>query len=153
MEYDNKLKLKVIIGLGIFFWTFLGRIIHERPIIKDSIPVYQICAFSWFKITISSPQDTLLNFEQKSVVIFNTPWYTWYLSFLLHRQHFRIPNFTPHNWAKTPQNTQKYPWNVKYMKFLCSISKILHLAEYFYTGTAHGARDNYQVWAFVNVLN
>ena len=31
------------------------------------------------------------------------------------------------------------------MQFLCSIWKILHLTEYFYTGTAHGARNNYQV--------
>ena len=28
---------------------------------------------------------------------------------------------------------------------MCSIWKILHLREYFYTGTAHGARNNYQV--------
>ena len=32
------------------------------------------------------------------------------------------------------------------MQFLCSIWKILHLTEYFYTGTAHGTRNNYQVW-------
>ena len=32
------------------------------------------------------------------------------------------------------------------MQFLYSIWKILHLTEYFYTGTAHGARDNYEVW-------
>ena len=31
------------------------------------------------------------------------------------------------------------------MQFLCSIWKILHLTENFYTGTAHGARNNYQV--------
>ena len=31
------------------------------------------------------------------------------------------------------------------MQFLRSIWKILHLTEYFYTGTAHGARNNYQV--------
>ena len=31
------------------------------------------------------------------------------------------------------------------MQFLCSIWNILHLTEYFYTGTAHGARNNYQV--------
>ena len=67
------------------------------------------------------------------------------MSFLLHRQHFRIPNFTPKNWLKTHQNTQKCPWKVKYMQFLYSIWKMLHLTEYFYTGTAHGARDNYEV--------
>ena len=34
------------------------------------------------------------------------------------------------------------------MQFLRSIWKILHLTEYtyFYTGTARGARDNYEVW-------
>ena len=32
------------------------------------------------------------------------------------------------------------------MQFLRSIWKILHLTEYFYTGTARGARNNYQVW-------
>ena len=31
------------------------------------------------------------------------------------------------------------------MQFLCSIWKILHLTEYLYTGTAHGARNKYQV--------
>ena len=71
--------------------------------------------------------------------------HTWYLSFLSHRQHFQIKNFTPKNWLKTPQNTQKFPWKVKYMQLMCSIWKILHLTEYFYTGTAHGARNNYQV--------
>ena len=35
------------------------------------------------------------------------------------------------------------------MQFLCSIWKILHLTEYFYTGTAHGARNNYQVCTVV----
>ena len=32
------------------------------------------------------------------------------------------------------------------MQFLCSIWKILHLTEYFYTGTAHDACNKYQVW-------
>ena len=59
---------------------------------------------------------------------------TWYLSFLLHRQNFQISNFTPEHWLKTPQKCQKCPWSVKYMQFLCSIWKILHLPEYFYTG-------------------
>ena len=71
--------------------------------------------------------------------------HTWYLSFLLHRQHLQIPNFTPTNLLKTPQITQKSPWNVKYMQILCSILKILHLTKYSYTGTAHGARNSYQV--------
>ena len=32
------------------------------------------------------------------------------------------------------------------MQFLRSIWKILHMTEYFYTGTARGARNKYQVW-------
>ena len=41
----------------------------------------------------------------------------------------------------------KYLWSMLLMMNLCSIWKILHLTEYFYTGTAHGARNNYQVWS------
>ena len=33
------------------------------------------------------------------------------------------------------------------MQLLHSILKVLHLREYFYTGTAHGARNKYQVCA------
>ena len=36
------------------------------------------------------------------------------------------------------------------MQFLRSIWKILHLTEYFYTGTARGARNNYQVCLYVD---
>ena len=36
------------------------------------------------------------------------------------------------------------------MQFLRSIWKILHLTEYFYTGTARGARDKYEVWVPVD---
>ena len=32
------------------------------------------------------------------------------------------------------------------MQFLPAIWKILHMTKYFYTGTARGARNNYQVW-------
>ena len=39
------------------------------------------------------------------------------------------------------------------MQFLCPIWKFLHLTEYFYTGTACGARNNYQVWEQVNAEN
>ena len=38
------------------------------------------------------------------------------------------------------------------MQCWCSIWKILHLQEYFYTGTAHGARNNYQVWVHDAVI-
>ena len=71
--------------------------------------------------------------------------HTSYLSFLLHRQDLQIPNFTPKKPLKTPQNTKKIHESGKYMQFLRSIWKILHMTEYFYTGTARGARDNYEV--------
>ena len=38
------------------------------------------------------------------------------------------------------------------MQFLCSIWKILHQTEYFYTGTTHGARNNYQIWPCLKKL-
>ena len=37
------------------------------------------------------------------------------------------------------------------MQFLRSIWKILHLTEYFYTGTARGARNNYQVCITITI--
>ena len=38
------------------------------------------------------------------------------------------------------------------MQILCSILKILHLTKYSYTGTAHGARNNYQVCIYLKML-
>ena len=46
---------------------------------------------------------------------------------------------------KTPKNPKNVREKVYYMQFLRSIWKILHLTECFYTGTARGARNNYQV--------
>ena len=46
---------------------------------------------------------------------------------------------------KIYKNTQKYPKNSKIYSVSRSIWKILHLTELFYTGTARGARDKYQV--------
>ena len=45
-----------------------------------------------------------------------------------------------------PKIPQKYPKSSRICSFLRSIQKILHLTELFYTGTARGARDKYQVW-------
>ena len=44
-----------------------------------------------------------------------------------------------------PKIPKKYPKNSKICSCLHSIWKILHLTELFYTGTARGARDKYQV--------
>ena len=49
----------------------------------------------------------------------------------------------------TPKNTQQNPKSSEICGFSRSIWKILHLTELFYTGTARGARDKYQVCAIV----
>ena len=72
--------------------------------------------------------------------------HTSYLSFLLHRQDFRKPNFTPKKNLKGTKNTKNVSKKVKYMHFFHSIWKKLHLTEIFYTGTAGGAGDKYEVW-------
>ena len=54
--------------------------------------------------------------------------------------------YTQKRKKKTPKNLKNVPEKVYYMPFLRSIWKILHLTGYFYTGTARGARNNYQVW-------
>ena len=72
--------------------------------------------------------------------------HTSYLSFLLHGQDFRKPNFTPQKTTKGTKNTKNVSEKVKYMHFFHSIWKNLHLTENFYTGTACGAGDKYEVW-------
>ena len=59
--------------------------------------------------------------------------HTSYLSFLLHRQDFRKPNFTPKKTTKGTKNTKNVSEKVKYMHFFHSIWKNLHLTENFYT--------------------
>ena len=71
--------------------------------------------------------------------------HTSYLSFLLHGQDFRKPNFTPKKTTKGTKNTKNVSEKVKYMHFFHSIWKNLHLTEIFYTGTACGAGDKYEV--------
>merc|ERR1711978_648858 len=59
--------------------------------------------------------------------------HTSYLSFLLHRQDFRKPNFTPKKTTIGTKNTKNVSEKVKYMHFFHSIWKNLHLTENFYT--------------------
>ena len=59
--------------------------------------------------------------------------HTSYLSFLLHWQDFRKPNFTPKKTTKGTKNTKNVSEKVKYMHFFHSIWKNLHLTENFYT--------------------
>ena len=55
------------------------------------------------------------------------------LSFLLHRQDFRKPNFTPKKTTKITKNTKNVSEKVIYMHFFHSFWKNLHLTENFYT--------------------
>ena len=59
--------------------------------------------------------------------------HTSYLSFLLHRQDFRKPNFTPKKTTKITKNTKNVSEKVIYMHFFHSFWKNLHLTENFYT--------------------
>ena len=59
--------------------------------------------------------------------------HTLYLSFFLHRQDFRKPNFTPKKTTKITKNTKNVSEKVIYMHFFHSFWKNLHLTENFYT--------------------
>ena len=72
--------------------------------------------------------------------------HTSYLSFILHRQDFAIPNFYTQKLLKIPKKiTINTPKKSIIYSFSRSIWKILHLIDFFYTGTARGARDKYEV--------
>ena len=73
--------------------------------------------------------------------------HTSYLSFLLHGQDFRKPNFTPKKTTKDTKNTKNFSEKVKCMQFFHPIWKNLHLTEIFYTGTACDACDKLKVCA------
>ena len=51
--------------------------------------------------------------------------------------------------TKGTKNTKNVSEKVKYMHFFHSIWKNLHLTEIFYTGTACGACDKYEVYTHV----
>ena len=55
------------------------------------------------------------------------------MPFLLHRQDFRKPNFTPKKTTKITKNTKNVSEKVIYMHFFHSFWKNLHLTENFYT--------------------
>ena len=58
---------------------------------------------------------------------------------------FETQIFTPKNCAKQPKITTNTPKKCKICSSSRSIWKILHRTEFFYTGTARGARDKYEV--------
>ena len=78
--------------------------------------------------------------------------HTFNLSFLLHGQDFRKPNFTPKKTTKDTKNTKNFSEKVKCMQFFHPIWKNLHLTEFFYTGTACGVCDKYEVWSQVHFV-
>ena len=71
--------------------------------------------------------------------------HTSYLSFILHRQDFRIPNFYTQKLRKTPKNYNKYPRKEYNMQFFAFNLENFTPDRFFYTGTARGARDKYEV--------
>jgi len=81
--------------------------------------------------------------------------HTLYLSFLLHRQDFRKPNFTPKKTTKGTKNTKNVSEKVKYMHFFHSIWKNLHLTENFYTDMSVVSVTNkrYGSFTFSRLLN
>ena len=83
---------------------------------------------------------SICNFDQCCI------YHTFNLSFLLHGQDFRKSNFTPKKTTKDTKNTKNFSEKVKCMQFFHPIWKNLHLTENFYTGTAGGAGDKYEVW-------
>ena len=57
---------------------------------------------------------------------------------------------TPKNNAKHPKITTNTPKKGEICSSLRSIWKILHRTDLFYTGTARGARDKYEVCSLIN---
>ena len=64
--------------------------------------------------------------------------HTSYLSFPLHRQDFQIQNFTPRNNSNLPQKS-------KICSFFAFNLEKFTPDRIFYTGSARGARDKYEV--------
>ena len=70
-----------------------------------------------------------------------------YLTFVISftQKGFSKTNFYTQKTTKGTKNTKNVSEKVKCMHFFHSIWKNLHLTENFYTGTARGARDKYEV--------
>ena len=79
----------------------------------------------WCKETKQrSPRKHWRRIEICFVADFFGAWHTSYLSFLLHRQDFRKPNFTPKKTTKGTKNTKNVSEKVKYMHFFTQSGKI-----------------------------
>ena len=72
--------------------------------------------------------------------------HTSYLSFLLHRQDFRKPNFTPKNTTKGTKNTKNVSEKVKYMHFFSlNLEKFTPDRKFLHRHVC-GVCDKYEVW-------
>ena len=105
---------------------------------KSSTQIYTICV----------SLNTYHIFCVKVAHKFTQYVHTFNLSFLLHGQDFRKPNFTPKKKTKDTKNTKNFSEKVKCMQFFHPIWKNLHLTEIFYTGTACDACDKLKVWLY-----
>ena len=72
--------------------------------------------------------------------------HTVYLSFLLHRQDFRKPNFTPKKTTKGTKNTKNVSEKVKYMHFFSlNLEKFTPDRKFLHRHVC-GVCDKYQIW-------
>ena len=84
--------------------------------------------FSW--IVIHALVDIHVSWKTRLLIRVS---HTLYLSFLLHRQDFRKPNFTLQKTTKITKNTKNVSEKVIYIHFFHSFWKNIHLTENFYT--------------------
>ena len=73
--------------------------------------------------------------------------HTSYLSFLLHRQDFRKPNFTPKKTTKGTKNTKNVSEKIKYMHFFSlNLEKFTPDKKFLHRHVC-GVCDKYEVWS------
>ena len=72
--------------------------------------------------------------------------HTSYLSFLLHRQDFRTPNFTPKKTTKVTKNAKNVSEKVIYMHFFSLILEKITPHRKFLHRHVCGVCEKYEVW-------
>ena len=96
-------------------------IFHQCPPVMSYLGlfVYYIMQIQGLETSIILTKEILTNLR------INDPRsHTSYLSFLLHRQDFRKPNFTPKKTTKGTKNNKNVSEKVKYMHFFTQSGKI-----------------------------
>ena len=107
----------------------IGSVLDKCSIVTSTSPPTGWSAQSWSRCHSFEIFSTLCLLQTNITGLMHTS----YLSFLLHLQDFRKPNFTPKKTTKGTKNTKNVSEKVKYMHFFHSIWKNLHLTENFYT--------------------